>query len=148
MRVLFLEDVKGKGKKGEIKEVAAGYANNYLIKNGLAKEATSGVVKAEKQKEKRREINHDKLTAELRVQAKEMESITLEFQVNAGVGGKVFGSVSSKQIASKLMRDHQIKIERRDVLLDHPISSLGTTMVDLKLSKEVTATIKVILTEK
>ena len=148
MRVLFLEDVKGKGKKGEIKNVADGYAKNYLIKNGLAKEASSSIVKGEQQKEKRILINHEKETEKLREKAKEMEKINLEFAVNAGVEGRVFGSVSTKQIAAKLLRDEGIKVERRNVMLENPIGVLGTKKVDLKLSKEVTATIQVTLVAK
>ncbi len=148
MRVIFLEDVKGKGKKGEIKEVSSGYAQNYLIKNNLAKEANTAVIKAEAQKEVRKKIHKAEEIEAFKKQAKEMEKIKLEFSVNAGAEGRVFGSVSSKQIAAKLLREHNLKIERRDILLEHPIAILGTRNVIIKLCKEVQTEIQVTLVAK
>lgn len=148
MRVIFLEDVKGKGKKGEIKEVSSGYAQNYLIKNNLAKEANTAVIKAEAQKEVRKKIHKAEEIEAFKKQAKEMEKIKLEFAVNAGAEGRVFGSVSSKQIAAKLLREHNLKIERRDILLEHPIAILGTKNVIIRLCKEVQTEIQVTLVAK
>ena len=148
MRVIFLEDVKGKGKKGEIKEVSSGYAQNYLIKNNLAKEANTAVIKAEAQKEVRKKIHKAEEIEAFKKQAKEMEKIKLEFSVNAGAEGRVFGSVSSKQIAAKLLREHNLKIERSDILLEHPIAILGTRNVIIKLCKEVQTEIQVTLVAK
>ena len=148
MRVIFLEDVKGKGNKGEIKEVSSGYAQNYLIKNNLAKEANTAVIKAEAQKEVRKKIHKAEEIEAFKKQAKEMEKIKLEFSVNAGAEGRVFGSVSSKQIAAKLLREHNLKIERRDILLEHPIAILGTRNVIIKLCKEVQTEIQVTLVAK
>lgn len=143
MKVLFLENVKGKGKKGEVKEVADGYAKNYLIKNNLAKAANSGVMKEEAQKAKSIEKKRTAVVEELRLLGKEMEKITLTFKVNAGVEGRVFGSVSGKQIASKLLQEHQIKIDKKNILLEHPIAILGTKEVKIRLDKEVETIIKV-----
>lgn len=148
MRVIFLEDVKGKGKKGEIKEVSSGYAQNYLIKNNLAKEANTAVIKAEAQKEVRKKMHKAEEIEAFKKQAKEMEKIKLEFAVNAGAEGRVFGSVSSKQIAAKLLREHNLKIERRDILLEHPIAILGTKNVIIRLCKEVQTEIQVTLVAK
>lgn len=148
MRVIFLEDVKGKGKKGEIKEVSSGYAQNYLIKNNLAKEANTAVIKAEAQKEIRKKMHKAEEIEAFKKQAKEMEKIKLEFAVNAGAEGRVFGSVSSKQIAAKLLREHNLKIERRDILLEHPIAILGTKNVIIRLCKEVQTEIQVTLVAK
>ena len=148
MKVVFLADVKGKGKKGEIKEVAEGYAKNYLIKNKLAREATVAVMKELEQKAIRKEKNHEAEVEEFRLLGTEMKKIHLEFSVNSGEGGRVFGSVSSKQIASKLLRDHKIKVDRRDILLEHPITILGTREVAIRLCKEVETVIKVTLVAK
>jgi len=141
MRVLFLQDVKGQGKKGDLKNVPNGYAKNFLIKNGYAKEASDGVIKEEQQKAKSQEKQHALHVVELQKQANEMEKIKLNFKVNAGVEGRVFGSVSSKQIASKLLQEHKIKVDKKNILLDHPIAILGEKSVKIRLSKEVETSI-------
>jgi len=143
MRVLFLQDVKGQGKKGEVKNVPNGYAQNFLIKNGMATEANAGVIKGEVQKARSKEKQHALHVLELQKQGKEMESIQLNFKVNAGVEGRVFGSVSSKQIASKLLLEHKIKVDKKNILLEHPIAILGEKQVKIRLSKEVETSILV-----
>ena len=148
MRVLFLADVKGKGKKGEIKEVASGYAKNYLIKNNLAREATQGVVREQAQLAKNLERKEEQAVDELRLLGKEMEKIKLTFKVNAGVDGRVFGSGSTKHIASKLLKDYQIKIDKKNIVLPYPIATLGERDVEIQLHKEVKTAIKVVVEAK
>jgi len=148
MRVLFLQDVKGQGKKGDVKNVPNGYAQNFLIKNGLATEASAGIIKGEEQKAKSKEKQHAEHVKELQKQGQEMEKIHLHFKVNAGVEGRVFGSVSSKQIASKLLQEHKIKIDKKNILLDYPITILGEKTVKIRLSKEVETTITVSVAAK
>lgn len=148
MKVLFLADVKGKGKKGEIKNVADGYAQNYLIKNNLAKEAKENVVKTEQQKEIHKQKRHEHEIEEFRLLAEQMKKIHLQFSVNAGVEGRVFGSVSTKQIAAKILQEHQIKVDKKDILLKQPIAVLGTKEVTIQLCKEVQTTITVTVTAK
>jgi len=143
MKVLFLKDVKGKGKQGDVKEVADGYAKNFLIKNGYAKEANAAVMKEEQQKAKSLEKKHAIEVEELKVLGKQIAKLTLLFKVNAGVEGRVFGSVSAKQIASKLLQEYQIKIDKKNILLEHPIAVLGEKVVKIKLSKEVETTINI-----
>lgn len=143
MKVIFLKDVKGKGKKGEVKNVADGYAQNFLIKQGLAVEASQANVStlnAQKKKE-------EKLAAEELAEAKKlketMDKITLEFSTKAGEGGRLFGSITSKQIAEELQKAHNIKIDKRKIELPDAIRSLGYTNVPVKLHSEVTSTLKV-----
>ncbi|KAB2330282.1 MULTISPECIES: 50S ribosomal protein L9 [Bacillaceae] len=143
MKVIFLKDVKGKGKKGEVKNVADGYAHNFLIKNGLAVEANQSAVStlnAQKKKE-------EKLAAEELESAKELketiEKLTVEFSTKAGEGGRLFGSITSKQIAEELQKKHKIKIDKRKIELNDAIRSLGYTKVPVKLHTEVTATLNV-----
>lgn len=143
MRVIFLKDVKGKGKKGEVKNVADGYAHNFLLKQGLAVEASNSNVKTlEAQKNK-----EDSLAAEELQQAKEMketvEKLTVELSAKAGEGGRLFGSITTKQIASELQKKHGIKIDKRKMELTDGIRSLGHTKVPVKLHPEVTATLTV-----
>lgn len=143
MRVIFLKDVKGKGKKGEVKNVADGYAHNFLLKQGLAVEASNSNVKTlEAQKNK-----EDSLAAEELQQAKEMketvEKLTVELSAKAGEGGRLFGSITTKQIASELQKKHGIKIDKRKMELTDGIRSLGHTKVPVKLHPEVIATLTV-----
>jgi len=147
MRVIFLQDVKGKGKKGEVKDVADGYAKNFLIKQGLAKEATTGNIKeveAFKESQDKRKADELKKAQEM---AKSLEEYTITIPAKAGEGGKLFGAVSTKQIA-EAMKKSKLNIDKRKILLDDPIRSLGYTQVSIKLHPKVIATIKVHVKEE
>jgi len=143
MKVIFLKDVKGKGKKGEVKNVADGYANNFLLKQGLAVEANAGAVStlnAQKKKEENQaieELNEAKKLKEI------IEKITVELTAKSGEGGRLFGSITSKQIAEELNKKHQIKLDKRKIELSDAIRSLGYTKVPVKLHQEVAATLNV-----
>ncbi|MFN2744990.1 MULTISPECIES: 50S ribosomal protein L9 [Bacillus] len=148
MKVIFLQDVKGKGKKGEVKNVADGYAHNFLIKKGLAVEATSSNISAlegQKKKEKKEAAEELKQAQELK---KKLETITVELSAKSGEGGRLFGSVTSKQIADALQKAHQLKIDKRKIELNDAIRSLGYTNVPVKLHPEVQATLKVHVKEQ
>jgi len=148
MKVIFTQDVKGKGKKGEVKNVSEGYARNYLLKNNLAIEATPGNLKgleAQKNKEKQKEQEEVKEAEKLRDTLKKLE-VTLK--TKAGEGGRLFGSITSKQIAEELQKSHKIKIDKRKIELDQPIRSLGYTNVPVKLHNDVTGEIKVHVLEQ
>ncbi|WP_100332673.1 50S ribosomal protein L9 [Bacillus xiapuensis] len=148
MKVIFLQDVKGKGKKGEVKNVADGYANNFLIKNGLAVEATAGNKKTlEAQKRKEAEIAKQELE-EAKKLKEVLESLEVEIKTKAGEGGRLFGSVTTKQIAEELKKTHDIKIDKRKMELPEGIRALGYTNVPVKLHNEVFATLKVHVTEE
>ncbi|WP_062107917.1 50S ribosomal protein L9 [Bacillus niameyensis] len=143
MKVIFLKDVKGKGKKGEVKDVAVGYAQNFLFKQGLAIEATSGNMKSlENQQKKAEQAAHEELEEAKKLQ-KILENLTIELTAKAGEGGRLFGSITSKQIADELKKTHNIKMDKRKILLDDAIRSLGVTKVPMKLHHEVTATVDV-----
>lgn len=148
MKVIFLKDVKGKGKKGEVKNVADGYARNFLIKQGLAVEATPGNLKQlENQKKKAAELAQQELE-EAKQLKEQLENIKVELSAKAGEGGRLFGSITNKQIASELKKTHNITIDRRKILLDDAIRSLGVTKVEVKLHPEVTATLAVHVKEQ
>ena len=142
MKVVFLKDVKGKGKKGEIKEVAEGYARNFLIKNGYAKEATNQAL-SELQGQKR--LAEKNAAAELQA-AKDLkeriEQLEVTIKAKSGEGGRLFGAVSTKQIAEALQKEHGIKIDKRKMECEG-IRSLGYTNVPVELHQEVKATLKV-----
>ena len=148
MKVIFLQDVKGQGKKGEIKEVSDGYARNFLILKGLAKEATSGNIReieAIKKSEKKRKDDELEKAKEL---AKKLEDLNVSIPSKSGNNGRLFGAVTSKQIAEALKSQHKINIDKRKILLDEPIRILGYTQVPVKLHTEVTGTLKVHVIEE
>ncbi|MCR2822678.1 50S ribosomal protein L9 [Lederbergia panacisoli] len=148
MKVIFLKDVKGKGKKGEIKNVADGYAHNFLLKQGLAVEATSGNMKNLDNKKKKEEQQASVELAEAQKLKETLEKLTVELKAKSGEGGRLFGSITSKQIADELNKTHKIKIDKRKIGLDDAIRSLGVTKVPVKLHHEVVATIDVHVKEE
>ena len=148
MKVIFLKDVKGKGKKGEVKNVADGYAHNFLIKQGLAVEATAGNLKGlDAQKKKEQEIAEQELE-DAKILKEKLEKITVELKAKSGTGGRLFGSITSKQISEQLNKTFKIKIDKRKMELDDAIRTLGVTKVPVKLHSEVTATLNVHVKEE
>ncbi|WP_138419133.1 50S ribosomal protein L9 [Aquibacillus sediminis] len=148
MKVIFTKDVKGKGKKGEVKNVSDGYARNYLLKNNLAQEATSGNLKAlEAKQQKEKQLEQEEVEEAKRLKEK-LATLTVELKAKSGDGGRLFGSITSKQIAEQLNKDHKIKIDKRKIELDQPIKAMGYTNVPVKIHPEVTGTIKVHVSEK
>ena len=137
MKVIFTQDVKGKGKKGEVKDVPVGYANNFLFKKNLAVEANSGNLKQLQQQNKRAEQERQKEIDEAKELKARLEDIEVEVSAKTGEGGKLFGSISTKQIAQALKDQHDIKIDKRKMDLPHGIHALGYTNVPVKLDKEV-----------
>ncbi|MGD6804599.1 50S ribosomal protein L9 [Rossellomorea vietnamensis] len=148
MKVIFLKDVKGKGKKGEVKNVADGYAHNFLIKQGLAVEATnSSVSQLEGQKNKEKKQAQEELEDAKKLKVT-LEELTVEMTAKSGEGGRLFGSITSKQIADQLKKTHKIKVDKRKIEMNDAIRSLGFTNVPVKLHQDVTATLKVHVTEE
>lgn len=148
MKVIFSKDVKGKGKKGELKDVSDGYARNYLLKNNLAVEATSGNMKAfEAKKNKEKQEAQEELNEANRLKD-ELADKTVEIKAKIGDNGRLFGSITSKQIAEELKNTHGHKIDKRKIELDSPIREMGYTNIPVKLHPEVTGTIKVHVSEK
>lgn len=147
MKVIFLKDVKGKGKKGEVKNVADGYAHNFLIKNGFAVEATSGNQNTlDAQKKKEQAIAAAELEAAKKLK-ETVEKLTVELHAKIGEGGRIFGSVTAKQVADELNKAHNIKVDKRKMDVPDGIRSLGYTNVSVKLHNEVTAVLKVHVSE-
>ena len=143
MKVIFLQDVKGKGKKGEVKEVSTGYANNYLLKNNLAEEATTGNLRKLKAKQQKAEEEAAVEKAEAEKLKKKLADINVQIKAKSGEDGRLFGSITNKQIAEALKKDYDIKVDRRKIELADPIRSLGHMNVSVKLHHEVTGTIHV-----
>ncbi len=148
MKVIFLEDVKGKGKKGEVKEVSDGYARNVLLKQKKAVEATAAELQKLNNNNKRAEANAAKELADAKKLKETMEKLTVELTAKLGKDGRLFGSITSKQIAEQLQKDHGIKIDKRKMDLKDAIRTLGVTNVNVKLHHEVTAVLKVHVAEE
>ncbi|ONK22966.1 50S ribosomal protein L9 [Bacillus sp. VT-16-64] len=148
MKVIFLKDVKGRGKKGEIKDVAVGYAQNFLFKQGLAIEATPGNLKALENQQKKEKQREKELLEESRQLKEKLEKTSVEITAKSGEGGRLFGSITNKQIADELKKTHNVKVDRRKIELDQPIRSLGVTKVPVKVHPEVTATLNVHVKEQ
>lgn len=142
MKVIFLQDVKGKAEKGDIKNVSEGYARNYLFPNKLASQANEGNLKTLEVKKQGVEKRAEDMLNEAKSFKEGLEKLTVEVKAKSGEGGKLFGAVTSKQIADALAK-MKMKIDKRKLELDEPIRALGFTNVPLKIHPEVTATIRV-----
>ena len=142
MEVIFIKDIKGQGKKGEIKEVKDGYAENFLIKKGYAvmKTKESLARLQSEQRSKAKEDAENKKLAE--AMKKDLDKLVIEFKVKTGEGDKVFGSISVKQVKDELQKNN-FKIDKSQIEILSPIASLGFHNVDIKLYPGITATIKV-----
>ncbi|NAP00489.1 50S ribosomal protein L9 [Halomonas sp. MG34] len=148
MKVILLQDVKGKGKKGDVKNVSDGYARNYLLKNNLAEEATNANMKAlEAQKKKSEQLEQQEKEEAMDLKDT-LAELTVELKAKSGDSGRLFGSITSKQIAEALQKEHGYKIDKRKIELGEPIRALGYTTVPVKLHQEVSGSIKVHVAEK
>lgn len=143
MQVILLKDVKGLGRAGEVAKASDGYARNKLIPQGLAMEATPANLKTLERKKAEIEAQRamDKAVAE-EIKAK-IEAITLEIHTKAGDGGRLFGAITSKDIADTLEKDHKIILDKKKIELSAPIKQAGLTQVDLKLFQGISAKCKV-----
>jgi large subunit ribosomal protein L9 len=143
MKVIFLKDVKGKGKKGEVKNVADGYAQNFLIKQGLAVEANQSAVSSLNAQKKKEEKLAEQELEEAKKLKEEIEKITVELSAKSGEGGRLFGSITTKQISDELQKKFNLKIDKRKMELNDAIRTLGFTKVPVKLHTEVSALLNV-----
>lgn len=147
MKVIFLEDVKGKGKKGELKDVSDGYARNFLLPKKLAKEATADNLNTFKMQEKAKAAQIAKEKAEAQENAKKLESIVVKIPAKAGTNGKLFGAVTSKEISEALAKQHGMTIEKNKIVLPEHIKTYGAFDVKCKFGYEITGVIHVLVTE-
>ncbi|MEF9970906.1 MAG: 50S ribosomal protein L9 [Oscillospiraceae bacterium] len=148
MKVIFLTDVRGHGKKDEMKEVSDGYGRNYLLPRKLAVEATADSLNAMKLKEKAKanQLAHDKAVAQ--ETAARLESLIVKIPAKAGAGGKLFGSVTSKEISDGLQKQFDLIIDKNKIVQADPIKAFGSYSIKCKLGFEVYGTINVMVTEE
>lgn len=143
MKIILLKDVKGLGKKGELVNAKDGYARNYIIPKGLGKEATDGNVKVLKEQKKAKKIRQQEELSEAKDLADKMSKLTVEIKSKAGENGKLFGSITTKDIAKELNKQHKIKVDKRKMKLDGNIKTLGARFIEVKIHPKVTAKVKV-----
>ena len=143
MKIILLEDVKNVGKKDEIVDVSDGYARNFLLKKNLGKEASAGNVSALKDSQaKAARIAQEELEA-YKKEAEKIGEKTVKIKVKVGDNGKLFGAVSSKEIAEALKDQTGIEVDKKKLKLDDTIKTTGFYEVPVRLHREVTATLKV-----
>ena len=148
MKVIFNQDVRGQGEKGEMKEVSDGYARNYLLPRKLASEATPDMINAFKLKEKAKKAQMEREKAQAEENAKRLEGIQVTISARAGQGGRLFGAITSQEISDALREQHGIEIEKNKIVQSEPIKSFGSFEVKAKLGYEVSGKISVLVVEK
>lgn len=148
MKVILLTDVRAQGKKDDIINVSDGYAKNYLIPRKLALEVTPAVLKdLEARKAEKARIAAEELAA-AKAQAEKLEGVLVKLSLNTGADGKIYGSVTAKDVCDALKAQHNIEIDKHRFILSDPIKSFGTSAVKVKLHADVTGTLNVLVAEK
>lgn len=143
MRVILKREVRGLGRPGDVKDVADGYAQNFLLPKGLATIATSGEMKHLAQERQADKLRKDRALDDAKELATRLATITLVFKLKAGEQGKTFGSVTNKDIAEALKREHRIEIDRAKIALPDPLRALGAHSVEIRLMPDVRAKVTV-----
>ncbi len=147
MKVLLLADVKGQGKKDQIVEVSDGYARNFLFPKKLAVIADAKVLSETKSKEEARQYKLKEEKAAAKALADKLSTITVNITASSGGDGRLYGSITSKDIAEKLAAQHKIEIDKRKLVLGENIKAYGTYQVEVKVYPEISAKLKVSVSE-
>lgn len=148
MKVVLLEDIKGKGKKGELIKVNDGYARNYLLPRKLAKEADAQAMNEIKNAEESKAFHKKTQTEDAKKTAEKINGKSIKLFAKAGQGGRLFGSVTSKEIAEELKRQYKVDIDKRKIVLDGDIKAFGTYECEIKLFGGITAKIYTVVGEQ
>ena len=148
MKVILKADVKGKGKKGQMIEVAEGYARNFLLPKGLAVLATADAMTTLRLQEKAKAQADAEAKAAATEIAEKLKGLQVKVPSKGGEGGKLFGAVTGREIAAALKEQHGVDIDSKKLVLDEPIKSFGSYQVKAKLGFEISGTVYVIVTEE
>ena len=143
MKVILLEDVKGSGKKGQIVNVSDGHAKNFLIPRKLAAEATDAALKDWERQQKNAEQKRQSEIAQAQTLGKRIEESMVKIPMKVGESGKMFGSVSNKEIAEAMASQLGISVDRKKIVLNEPIKMVGVTKVSVKLYADISAQLPV-----
>lgn len=147
MKVIFNVDVKGQGKKGEMKDVSDGYARNYLLPRKLAEEATADNINAMKLRDKAKAAQIAKEKAQAEEYAKQLSAVQVIVKAEAGGAGKLFGAVTSQEISRALKEQFNMDIEKNKIVQAEPIKTFGSFSVKVKLGYEVSGTVNLLVVE-
>jgi large subunit ribosomal protein L9 len=147
MKVIFLKDVSSKGKRGEIREVADGYARNFLFPKGLALLATPAAIKTAKNQSEESAERQARQREELKALIQQIEGKELHFKARVGAKGRLHGAITSANIAGELSRLINFEVDRKKVELDEPLHSLGSYEITISLAKDSEAKVKVVIEE-
>ena len=147
MKVILQQDVKGQGKKGQLIEVAEGYARNFLLPRKLAVPATADAMNTMRLQEKAKRAEEARLRAEAVETAEKLKNAPVKIAARAGQGGKIFGSVTPKEIAEAIKEQFGVEVDKRKVVLDADIKAFGTYPVELKFYGGITTTMSVVVHE-
>lgn len=148
MKVVLLQDVKSIGKKGELKEVSDGYARNFLLPRKLAKEANAQAMNELKNAEAAKEYKIKTETEQARKSADALSGKTVKIYAKAGQGGKLFGSVTARELAEEIGKQFGVQVDKRKIVLENEIKSYGTYNFDVKFYNGITATLSVAVCEE
>ena len=143
MKVILNQDVKGQGKKGQMVEVSDGYGRNYLLPRGLAKEATKDNINVMEGQAASAKFHEQQALDAAKATAAQMEAVTVVLTAKAGENGKLFGSITSKDVSEALTSQHHIKIDKKKFVLPDGIKTLGTTVVEIKIHAGITGKLRV-----
>ena len=147
MKVILQQDVKGQGKKGQMVEVSDGYGRNYLLPRKLAVEATAENVNTMRMQDKAKAARLAEEKAAAQALAERLKGVQVKIKARAGQGGKLFGSITSKEISEELKAQYAIDVNKSKIVLSEPIKSFGSFEVKCKLGSEVSGTIYVLVAE-
>jgi len=148
MKVILQQDVKGHGKKGQMVEVSDGYGRNFLLPRKRAVEATAENVNTMKMQDKAKKAKEAEEKAQAQAIAEQLKGFQVKIFAKAGQGGRLFGSVTSKEISESLKEQHKLDINKTKIVLPDPIKSFGSFEVKCKLGHEITGTINVLVVEQ
>ena len=143
MKVILNQDIKGQGKKGQMVEVSDGYGRNYLLPRGLAKEATNSNINIMEGQAASAEFHRQQELEAAQKLASDMKELKVILTAKAGDNGKLFGSITSKDVAEALKMQHHIKLDKKKFVLPDGIKNLGTTIVDIKIHPGVVGKLSV-----
>jgi len=143
MKVILKEDVKGLGKKESMVDVSDGYARNFLIPKGLAVEANSSNINIMQTKKEAEKVKKEKELQQAKELAEKLKTVTVVFKTKAGESGKLFGSITSKDVADKLLKDHKLDIDKKKIHMPDSLKALGTYEAEVKLYPGVTGKLSI-----
>ena len=148
MKVILQQDVKGQGKKGQLVEVAEGYARNFLLPRKLAVPATADAMNTMRLQEKAKRAEEARLRAEAVENAEKLKNAPVKIAARAGANGKLFGAVTSKEVSDALLAQHGIELGKQKIVMDEPIKAYGSYQLKAKLGFEISGTVYVMVVEE